>query len=309
MDIFINLFTNLIPLYILIAMGFAGARYLDVNLHSMATVVIYFLSPVVVFGGIVQIEFQLSYLLLPIILFMISAVIGICAYIFGKKVFPSSPLSNLIGMTSTNGNSGYFGLPIVLAIYGPGAAGVYLMMTTFIELCTNTVGYYILARGNFSVKESIVKVIKLPPLHGMILGLFWNFMQWPLPEVFFTYWDRFTGAWVVIGMMLIGIALGKQPFFKINWKLFTCMMSMRYLIWPIVMFAFVMLDVYVLQLFNGQIYTLLLLLAVIPHAANGVALAAQLKVCPEDTATVVLISTVFGLFFVPFAFWIMGAHF
>lgn len=309
MDIFFTLFTNLVPLYILIAMGFVGARYMDINLHSMAIVAIYFLSPVVVFGAITQIEFQPSYFLLPVALFCISAVIGIGAYNAALKGFSRDKLANLIGMTSTNGNSGYFGLPIVLALYGPGAAGIYLMMTTFIELSTNTIGYYILARGNFSVKDSFKKVLLLPPLHGMILGLIWNFADFPLPDVFMTYWERFTGAWVIIGMMIIGIALGKQAYFKVNWKLLGWMMTMRYLIWPLMIFSFVMLDIFVLHLFDGQIYTLLLLLAVIPHAANAVAFAAQLNVCPEDTATVVLISTVIGLFFVPTVFWLLGAPF
>ena len=43
--------------------------------------------------------------------------------------------------------------------------------------------------------------------------------------------------------------------------------------------------------------------------AIAVAYAAQLKVCPEDTATVVLISTIFALFYIPLAFLLLGAPF
>lgn len=299
-DLSLLLIANIIPLYILIAMGYIGARYLDVNLHSMAMIAIYFISPVVVFGAITKIEFQLNYLLLPLVLFITSASIGVGAYALASRFFDNK-LPNLIGMTSTNGNSGYFGLPIVLALFGPAAAGIYLMMTTFIELCTNTVGYYILARGNFSIRDSLRKVATLPPLHGMILGLVWNFAALPVPDIFYTYWERFAGAWIVIGMMIIGVALGKQDKLPVNWKLIGWMMSLRFIVWPLAMLAFVMLDVALLQLYDPRIHTLLILIGVIPHAANSIAFAAQLKVCPEDTATVVLISTCFALFYVPAA--------
>ncbi len=309
MDILALLLPHIIPLYILIAMGYVGARWLDVNLESMASMAIYFISPVVVFGAITRIEFQVSYLLLPFVLFLISAVIGISAYMLALRGFERGKLANLIGMTSTNGNSGYFGLPIVLALYGTPAAGIYLMMTTFIELSTNTIGYYILARGHFSVKESLIKVLKLPPLHGMIWGLVWNFSGMPLPDVFYVYWERFTGAWVVIGMMIIGIAIGKTAHLKLNFKLLGWMMGIRYIIWPLLAIGFAMLDRYVLGLYDGRIHTLLLIIGVVPHAANAVAFAAQMKVCPEDTATVVLISTCFALFFIPAAFLLLGAPF
>lgn len=302
------LVTNIFPLYILIAMGYFAAKYLDVNLHSMAVIAIYFLSPVVVFGAISKLEFQAAYLLLPVVLFFISAFIGVFSYLISQKLF-ASKLANLIGMTSTNGNSGYFGLPIVLALFGPSALGVYLMMTTFIELSTNTVGYYLLARGNFSIKESLLKVCKLPPLYGMVLGLVWSFAGWGVPDIFYTYWDHFSGAWVVIGMMLIGVAMGKMPFFKFNIKLISVMMAVRYIVWPIATMSVVLLDRHVLGMFDGQIHTLLLLLGVVPHAANAVAYASQLEVCPEDTATVVLISTAFAILYVPLAFFVLGAPF
>lgn len=304
-----TLLPSILPLYVLIAMGYWGARHMNVNLHSLATVAIYFIAPVVVFGGMVKIDFQMSYLVLPIILFLMSAVIGIGSYHAARIGFPNDKKANLIGMTSTNGNSGYFGLPIVLALFDPAIIGIYLMMTQFIELSTNTVGYYILARGNFSMRDSIIKVLKLPQLYGMVLGLIWNLMGWPLPDVFFDYWEYFTGSWVVVGMMIIGVAIGKTAYFHFDPKLFAWMMATRYVVWPLFALAYIALDRYVLGMFDGTIHSLILLLGIVPHAAVSVAFAAQLKVCAEDAATVVLISTIFALFFIPLCFIVLGAPF
>ena len=62
--------------------------------------------------------------------------------------------------------------------------------------------------------KSLFALGQLSPLlfHGALLGcqhlnLLLNFLHVQQPEVFHTYWQYFTGAWVVVGMMLIGIAL------------------------------------------------------------------------------------------------------
>lgn len=302
------LLPTILPLYLLIFLGYIGAKYMDMDLHSLAVISIYFVSPVVIFGAIVEIDFQPEYVLLPFVFFIISAVIGVAFYKITNRVF-ADKRANLVGLTSTNGNSGYFGLPIILAFFGPEAAGLYLMITTFIEFSTNTVGYYIMARGNFSIRQSMIKVLSLPPLYGMLLGLAWNFADLPLGETFNTYWDYFAGTWVVIGMMIIGVAIGKMPYLHIDRKLLTWMMAARYLAWPVASIGFILLDRLYFQMYDGVVHTLILLIGVIPHAANSVAYAAQLKVCPEDAATVILISTCFALFFVPLTFFLMGAPF
>ena len=71
MDVFFSLLTNLLPLYILIGMGFVAARYLKVDRQSLASLAIFMFMPIVVFGFVVNLEFQPSYILLPIVIFVI----------------------------------------------------------------------------------------------------------------------------------------------------------------------------------------------------------------------------------------------
>ena len=54
------LLSHLFPLLGLIALGFLAGRWLEVQPHSLAMVAIYFLSPVVNFGGVAQLNFQAS---------------------------------------------------------------------------------------------------------------------------------------------------------------------------------------------------------------------------------------------------------
>ena len=70
MSVFFSLLVNLLPLYILIGMGFIAARYLKVDRQSLASLAIFMFMPIVVFGFVVKLEFQASYIMLPLIIFL-----------------------------------------------------------------------------------------------------------------------------------------------------------------------------------------------------------------------------------------------
>ncbi|MCB9963775.1 MAG: AEC family transporter [Rhodospirillales bacterium] len=304
MDIFFSLIPNLIPLYILIALGYIGGKYMDVHLHSMAIIAIYFISPFVVFGAISQLDLNPAYLLLPLILFGIALTIIILSYRLSGLIFKDN-LQNLIGLSSGNGNTGYYGLPVVLALFGPDVVGIYLLANFGAELCSITAGYYLGARSSADVKGSLLRVLKLPVVHAVWMGLLWNMTAPELPPLFYDWWTKATGAWVIIGMMLIGVALSQIGKFRINIALMTWLFCVRFIVWPLAMIAFIFADRLFLHLFDETVYALLLVIGVVPLAGNVVAYAATLNVRPGEAATVVLASTLFALFYIPLMFYLM----
>lgn len=303
--IFETLIPTLIPLYILIAMGFIGGRYMDINLQSMATITIYFISPVVVFGAVGQLDLKPEYLLLPVGLAFASTIVTFISYQAANFIFRDN-LANLIAMGSPQSNSGYFGLPVVLSIYGAGASGLYLMTSIGAEIISITVGYYFGARGSFDVRESLLKVLKLPVLHGLWIGLIWNVSDLGFSKSFLDYWTYFTGAWVVLGMMLIGVALGKLLRFHVNWKLLSYLSFIKFIFWPLLIFAVILFDRAFSMIFDEQVYGLLMIWSLCPLMGNLVAYAALLNVRPDEAAMSVLISTLFALLFMPFVLSITG---
>ena len=292
------LLENLLPLYILIGLGYIAGRWLDVNLHSLATVAIYILSPVVVFGAILKIDLAPSYLLLPVIIYTIAAGIAFAAYKISHRQLKTN-IANLIGMASGTGNTGYYGLPIVLALFGPDAAGVYLLMNLAIILNELTVCYYIGARGHHTMQDSLKKVVRLPALHAAWLALLCNILNVHMPEVFDTYWHHFTGAWVVIGMMLIGVGLAKIDTLRPNKALLGWLFGFRFIAWPLLSAGFVALDRAVFKLYGQDIHTMIILMGLVPLAANTVAFAGTLKLPAGEAAMAVLLSTLFALFYLP----------
>ncbi len=300
MDIAFTLITNIIPLYILIALGFIGGRWLDINLHSMAIVAIYILAPFVNFGAMTKLDFNWHYVLLPVLLFGFSGIVGMTMYMSAHKAWKNNT-ANLIGMGSVSGNTGYFGLPLILVLFGPEWAGLYLFMSMSVLLNEVGLGYYFGARGNVDVKGAIIRVVKLPVIYGILLGMLANAAGFTMPDVMSRYWTYASGAWIIIGMMLIGVALGKMDKFEFDWRLLRWLFTVKFLIWPLGGFAFVLLDLHVWHSFEPVIHQIILIFTTVPLAGNLVAYAATLNLHPERAATVVLASTLFAILTVPLA--------
>lgn len=300
MDILLLLITNIIPLYILIALGFISGKWMDVNLPSMATVAIYILAPIVNFGAMATMDFTPEYIALPIIIFIASVTIGTISYKSAQALWKNNN-ANLIGMGSVTGNTMYFGLPVVLALLGPEWAGVYALMNLGTFLNEVGLGYFFGARGHATLKGALLKVAKFPVIHAIWLGLLYNISGLPPPESFSRYWDYSIGAWVIIGMMIIGVALSKQSKLEIDWKLIASMFIPKFILWPMFGFGLILLDLSVLNMFSKEVHLMLAVIASVPLAGNLVAYAATLNLHPERTAGAVLLSTVFALFTVPAA--------
>jgi predicted permease len=296
---------NLVPLLVLVGLGYVAGRWMAVDSLTLAKLAIYFLAPVVTFGAMAQLEFKPAYLLLPLLLFGIASAIGLGVYAGTARLFHDST-RNLVAMASTTGNTGYFGLPLVLAVLGPSAAGIYLLGNVGIAIAESTVGYYLAARGSFSARESVKRVLSLPSNYAVGLGLAWNALDWTLPPILLPWWQRFTGAWVIVGMMLIGAALGRAGIWKASGPLTAVMFSVKFLLWPACTVGAAVLDRAVLGLFDPVVHVLLLVFGIVPMAGNVVAFAAQLKLRPAEAASLVLQSTVFAVFYIPVVFWLAG---
>lgn len=304
MDIFLLLTSNLFPLYILIAAGYVAGRYMEVNLESMAKMLIYFLMPFVIFGAVSKIDLKPEYLVLPLIMASLSVVMTLSSYYVSGKMF-SPQRASMIAMSSASGNTGYFGIPIILALLSPEALGVYLMMNLGLQMSEASLVYFIGARGHHTVMDSIKRVARLPALYALLAGVMVNLIGIDPGQVFYSYWDHATGAWILMGMMMIGIALGKSAPLVFNHKMNTYLSVVKFIIWPVLMLGVIIADQNLLHLFTPDIHLMLFVMGIVPLPGNVVAYAAELKIHPEEAAMAVLVSTIFALLYIPLVFFIL----
>ncbi len=186
--------------------------------------------------------------------------------------------------------------------------GVYILALTGGVLYESTVMYYIANRGNFSPKQSIINVLRFPVLYAVLLGLLVNMFGISLPTELDLYWAYFKGTYVVIGMMIIGCSLPRLSQLVIAPKFLSIVFAAQFIVWPLVALALITFDKAVLQWFEPEIYKMLMILAIVPPAANITAFAAKLDLNPEKAATTVLLGTLFALFYIPAVLILSGLY-
>lgn len=305
MNVFFSLFFNLLPLYVLIGAGYFAARVLHVDRDSLATLAIYLFMPVVVFGFVADLDFKWSLTALPFLIYFMSAVVGLGFFRLGQWVFRDNQ-ANLMAMCASMGNTGYFGLPLVLLFFDQDTVAIYIFMMLGGLVYEATIGYYIAARGHFDVRQSIIKLLRFPTIYAMAAGFMVNAAQIELPDLLWTYWGYFKGAYVVIGMMIVGAALARVQKFVFGPRFIALVFSGKFIVFPAFAFAAIAVDQHILHWFSGTIHDLVMMSAIVPPAANVAAFASKMNVQPEKAATTILIGTVFALFYIPAVIWWVG---
>lgn len=298
MTLFLTLLTKILPLYGMIALGYIGGKYLSVSRTDIATVVIYLFVPVVFFGAVATTPLTPQYLALPFIAFLMSAVMAFSVFYIAGKIYQDSQ-KNLIGMAACTGNTGYFGMPIFLALYPETHVGVYLLAILGITIAESTIGYYLLARGNFTVRDSLIKLAKMPTIYAVTAGLLFNLSGFTMPEIVMETHAKFRGGYIILGMMMIGLGLSGIKHFTFGKRFLSLLLIQKFIGWPLLAFAIIAVDRHTVQLFDDLARTCILIFSTVPLAANTVAFATTLNIHPEKAAAAVMLSTLVALAYIP----------
>ena len=290
--------TKLIPLYITILMGFIAGRVLNVDKDGIARIVFFLIVPIVFGSGVSKVDLSPSLLALPVLAFAMSSLLCVLFYHLGGK-FYSGGERNLLAMSAGNGNTGYFGVPLALALFDTHGFGIYMTLILGVSIFENTVGYYYGAIGQHTARECLIKISKLPLLYGFMIGLGINYFAVPVPQVMQDFFLSVRGSYTVLGMMIIGLSLSAMTRFEIDWKFISLSFAAKFLAFPLLAWSVVMCDIQWLHWFTNDMHKAILLFSIVPMAANVVVLATLLGVHPEKAATAVFLSTLVAIFYVP----------
>lgn len=298
METFFILFFKVIPLYALILLGFTIGKYLKLSKDTLTTILIFVISPVVIFNGLLITHLSFSILTLPVIFFLVSCFMCLVFYIVASKIWTNST-KNILAFTSGTGNTGYFGLPVAIALLGENISGLVIMCVLGVVLFENSLGYYITARGNFTAKQSVIKLLKLPTLYACIVGVIVNLLGINLGQTYFEYASYFKGAYILLGMMIISIAISNISINSIDLKFLSLSFLAKFIIWPVMIAIIIFFDKNIFHMYSNEIYKVMIIMSVVPLAANTVSLATLLNAQPEKASLAVLLSTIFALGYIP----------
>lgn len=283
----------------MILLGYISVRVLKAQRETIARMLIYIIAPIIVFYGSYTAEINIVNLSLPFLFYVVSSLIAILFLGIGTLVFKNDSTKNILAFTAGTGNTGYFGIPVTLILLGNDALSlaVFSLLGFFLYECTT--GFFMVARGNHTVKESLTKLVKLPIIYAFFIGLILNYLKIDLGDIAITTFDSFKASYSILGMMMVGMGLASVKIQHIDLKFISFSFLSKFIFWPLIIFCIVFADKNFFHLYNQNIYNIMILMSIVPLAANTVTYATELKVHPEKAALAVLLSTLFALFYIP----------
>ncbi len=296
--IFLLLLGKLIPLYVLVALGYVAGTRLHVARDAVARLLLYVIVPAVTFYGVATVQLSASVLSLPLFFFFVCGLMAFFAFPLARRLWPDNT-AHILAYTCGTGNNGYFGYPLVLALFGEQAFSIAVVAGIGFLLYECTVGLLLLGYGATGAQSAWRRVLCFPLPYAFALGLAWNALHLPLPQQAVDLLLAFRGAFTVLGMMLVGLGLTEVKKLFVDGRFLAMALMWKFLLWPIAMGAVIALDTAVFHLYPDVVHRVMFVLAVVPLAANTVAWATELKMHPDKAASAVFLSTVVALVYIP----------
>jgi len=215
----LNILTITAPIYLAIGTGYVATRsgfFSKPDMHVLGRFVLNFALPAMLFNALSQRDFQdvlhPSYLLAYSVGSLLAYATGFAIWRFGRG--QGMTLSALVAMGVSCSNSGYVGYPILLQILGP-VAGVGMALTVLIEnlviiplgLAMADSGASEHASWQHTLRESFMRLLKIPMLWGIVGGFVFSMMGWQLPAFVFKAVNLFAVACAGIALFVNGGSL------------------------------------------------------------------------------------------------------
>ncbi len=294
----LELLVKLLPIYVLVALGFVAGRRLEVRSQEIGRILLFFLSPAVIFKGFYAADLGSAVLALPFAIFAIAVAISWAALRLGSRLW-SDGRERIAAFSAATGNTGYFGIPACLILIGPEALPTVVMVTFGAILYEVSVGYYVVMRSRATAGEAIRRVLAYPGLHAAWAGLLLNALDVAVPPVVSETVNVLTGAYSPLGMMIVGIGLASLIRGSFDAVFTGFVFAAKFLLWPAIAFAFVAADRLWLGWFDATAHQVILVESLVPMAAITVVHATLQNIAPDKASLAVGASTVFALLYLP----------
>ena len=306
MNLFFILLSKISPLYINIIIGYILTKYLKVRRDYVAFILIYILGPIVILFATLSIEINLQLVFLPVFVFIFGSSIAFFILYKYKKEWNDASV-NTLAFTCGTGNTGYFGIPLAMILLSPENANMFIFATLASLLYENTTGFYVTAKGSFTAKQSLIKIVKLPLLYAFITGLLLNASGVEVPEFVLPYFEVIKWIFGILGMMMLGMGMkGFDVKEDIDKKYLKVAYFFKFIFWPVSILSIIFLDKTFFAFLNKDIYDVLFLFSIVPLAGNTVTLAVLLNAKPQKASFAVLLSNLVSILYIPVALVLYG---
>lgn len=299
-DLYLGLLGRTLPLYGLVALGYIAGKRLAIERRTIALLLVYVITPVVAFRGVLRTPLTAATLSLPLVFCAIGGLLCLATFKLTGR-FWRDGRENIAAFCAGTGNTGYFGIPVAVMLFGEQALGQAILCSLGLTLFENSYGAYVVARGQLSRRHAVSTIIRLPALYALALAFLCQWRRIGLSPAWETVTVQFTGTYSVLGMMLLGMALADLRSRAIDLGFMAYTITVKVVAWPLAMLGWLFLSGWIGLRYQAATAQVMLLMSITPIAVSTTIWAEIFNLHPDKAAVTVLASTLLGAVLVPLA--------
>jgi predicted permease len=220
----------------------------------------------------------------------------IILFLVNKKIFKDRKDQSIYLATSLVGNTGNLGIPLGIALFGiesvPYTSIINIANIIFIYIFS----VYFFARNDFSLKEALLSILKIPGIWFAILALIVNYYGVRITGNIYAALEMGAYASMVIQLLIFGMYLSKIKVKTIPWYASLQISFVKHIFLPALGIVFIL---YFSNL-SSYVASILIMELMVPLAVNNVNLAALYNCKPYDVTAAILISSTLFVFLLYF---------
>ncbi|HIQ46915.1 MAG TPA: transporter [Sulfurovum sp.] len=292
----ISTLLSILFVYVFILLGYMAKRIFkeEMSTKTLTLMSVYFLQPFVTVWGFSTAKLHVEHVYVPLLYLAIIISLLIPTLFLGKLIFNNIKERAIFTIAGFVGNTGNIGIPLGIALFGEQS----VIYTTLINIANvfvvYVIGVYIYSRGSFSIKDSLLNIVKIPIIPASAIAILININNIPISSEIEEFLKMGAYAGIVLQLFLLGTFLQGIRVKELHPKLFIGTISQKFILIPLataVILSFTSLPLFV----QGVIFMEMM----VPLAVANINLASLYDCKPKDVTTLILLST---LLFIPLLF-------
>jgi predicted permease len=283
-----HIFGSIIFVYIFIFIGFIAKSVFKSKIDSktLTLVSVYFMQPFVSIWGFSTAKLSIEHLYVPLLYLAVIFALFVPIALFSKGIFSDRKERAIFTIAGFVGNTGNIGIPLGIALFGEQS----VIYTTLINIANVFVVYglgaYIYSRGSFSIKQSLLNMLKIPILPASLIAASLNLLGVNYANEIKEMLKMGAYHGIVLQLFLLGTFLQTIKIKEINYKLFSSVLILKFLAIPALTYAILMpLPV------DDFVKSILLMQMLTPLAVANINLASLYNCKAEVVTALILFST------------------
>lgn len=287
-ELFVILKDILLPIFVIMGIGFVMQKKFELNLQTLARLNIYFLVPGFIFVKLSSTQISanlfgnifLFFILYVVLLYTVSHFVG---KMIGLEKGEKTTFSNSVMFF----NSGNYGVPVNDLVFksDPLAMSIQVIMLTLQNIFLFSYGIFSLQSIQVGKLKAALGYFKMPVLYAMLAGVATNIFNIPVPSFIWVPATYIANAMIALALLTLGAQVAQIKFVAGLSSVYYSLL-LRLAVGPMIALAII----FIFKV-DGIVAQALLIGSAMPTSVNSAVIAQEYDNHPALAAQIVLFST------------------